>query len=64
MTMRTIKDCLEMARLWYWNNIYFQDDRGIADAFLVSKNFISNSEVMMVLGDNIFYGQNFQASLH
>lgn len=42
----------------------FQDEpRGIADALLISKNFINSSGVMMVLGDNIFYGQNFSGIL-
>ncbi len=30
---------------------------GIADAFLVGKNFIGTSKVSLILGDNIFWGQ-------
>jgi len=37
--------------------------RGLADAFIVGKNFIGNDDVALVLGDNIFYGQGFTSSL-
>jgi glucose-1-phosphate thymidylyltransferase len=30
--------------------------RGIADAFLIGKNFINDEPVALILGDNIFYG--------
>lgn len=33
--------------------------RGLADAFIVGKNFIGSDDVALVLGDNIFYGQSF-----
>lgn len=33
--------------------------RGLADAFIVGEEFIGNSSVALVLGDNIFYGSNF-----
>ena len=32
------------------------EPRGLADAFLVGRNFIGNSPVCLTLGDNIFYG--------
>lgn len=32
--------------------------RGLADAFIVGENFIGKDAVSLVLGDNIFYGQN------
>jgi len=36
-----------------------QDEpRGIADAFIISEDFIGNDDVCLVLGDNIFYGHN------
>lgn len=37
--------------------------RGLADAFIVGKSFIGNDSVALVLGDNIFYGQSFTATL-
>ena len=36
---------------------------GLAQAFLIGENFISDSNVALVLGDNIFYGQNFTTNL-
>ena len=37
--------------------------RGLADAFIVGKDFIGNDDVALVLGDNIFYGQSFTQTL-
>ena len=37
--------------------------RGLADAFIVGKDFIGNDSVALVLGDNIFYGQSFTKTL-
>ncbi len=37
--------------------------RGLADAFIVGKDFIGGDDVALVLGDNIFYGQSFTAAL-
>ena len=37
--------------------------RGLADAFIVGKEFIGNDSVALVLGDTIFYGQRFSESL-
>lgn len=36
---------------------------GLADAFIVGKEFIGNDDVVLVLGDNIFYGQSFTSIL-
>lgn len=36
---------------------------GLAQAFLIGEEFIGDSNVTLVLGDNIFYGQNFTANL-
>lgn len=37
--------------------------RGLADAFIVGKDFIGSDPVALVLGDNIFYGQSFSKVL-
>src|SRR5690606_32071812 len=37
---------------------------GIAEAFIIGQNFIQNSPVALVLGDNIFWGQAFSPALH
>ena len=36
---------------------------GIAQAFLIAEDFISNDNVALILGDNIFYGHRFSAIL-
>lgn len=36
---------------------------GLAQAFLIGEDFISNDSVCLVLGDNIFYGQSFTRML-
>ena len=36
---------------------------GLAQAFLIGEKFIGDSNVALVLGDNIFYGQNFSGHL-
>ena len=40
-----------------------EQPRGLADAFIVGKDFIGDDTVALVLGDNIFYGQNFSETL-
>ena len=37
--------------------------RGIADAFILGKNFIKKDNVALILGDNFFYGQSLTAKL-
>lgn len=37
--------------------------RGLADAFIIGKEFIKDDSVALVLGDNIFYGQYFTTTL-
>lgn len=36
---------------------------GLAQAFVIGREFIGSDHVAMVLGDNVFYGQGFQAML-
>ena len=36
---------------------------GLAQAFILGKNFIGNSNVSLALGDNIFYGENLSSRL-
>ena len=37
--------------------------RGLPDAFIIAEKFISKQSVMMILGDNFFYGQGFGSDL-
>ena len=37
--------------------------RGLADAFIIGKEFIGGDSVCLVLGDNVFYGQGFRSFL-
>ena len=36
------------------------EPRGLADAFIVGREFIGKDSVCLVLGDNVFYGSNFR----
>ena len=38
--------------------------RGLAEAFIIGKNFIKKDNVCLILGDNIFYGNNFSEKLN
>ncbi len=40
-----------------------EQPRGLADAFIIGKEFIGKDDVALVLGDNIFYGQSFSSTL-
>jgi len=40
-----------------------QQPRGLAEAFLLGEDFIGQDAVCLVLGDNVFYGDGFQALL-
>lgn len=38
--------------------------RGLADAFILGESFISNDSVCLILGDNVFYGQDLTRVLN
>ena len=40
-----------------------EQPRGLADAFIIGREFIGSDSVALVLGDNIFYGQSFSKLL-
>jgi glucose-1-phosphate thymidylyltransferase len=40
-----------------------EQPNGLAEAFIIGEEFIGNDSVAMILGDNIFYGQSFSATL-
>ena len=40
-----------------------EQPNGLAEAFIIGKDFIGNDSVAMILGDNIFYGQSFSEKL-
>lgn len=40
-----------------------KEPRGLAEAFIIGKEFIGNDRVALVLGDNIFYGLGFSSIL-
>jgi glucose-1-phosphate thymidylyltransferase len=67
-TPRDIKLFEELFGDGAWLGMHFEyavqdKPRGLADAFIVGKDFIGNDDVALVLGDNIFYGQSFTSTL-
>lgn len=40
-----------------------EEPNGLAEAFIIGEDFIGKDNVAMILGDNIFYGQNFSSHL-
>ena len=51
-----------------WLGMHFEyrvqdKPRGLADAFIIGKEFLAGDSAALVLGDNIFYGQSFSSTL-
>ena len=40
-----------------------EQPRGLADAFIIGKEFVGNDHVALILGDNIFFGNNLPQQL-
>ena len=40
-----------------------QKPNGLPEAFIIGEEFINNSDVALILGDNFFYGQGFGETL-
>ena len=67
-TPRDITCFIELFGNWSLLSMHFEyavqeKPNGLADAFIVGKEFIGNDDVVLVLGDNIFYGQSFTSIL-
>lgn len=41
-----------------------ESPRGLADAFILGEDFIGDDSVCLILGDNVFYGQDMTKVLH
>jgi glucose-1-phosphate thymidylyltransferase len=59
------KELLKDGHQWGLEFSYVQQDspRGLADAFILGKDFIDNQPVSLILGDNIFFGHGLPGSL-
>jgi glucose-1-phosphate thymidylyltransferase len=64
-SLPAFRDLLGDGLQWGLNFSYIQQDepRGLADAFLLGKDFINGEEVCLILGDNIFFGHGMPESL-
>ncbi|MCM3386880.1 glucose-1-phosphate thymidylyltransferase RfbA [Ureibacillus chungkukjangi] len=47
----------------HFEYIVQEEPNGLAEAFIIGEEFIGDSPVALVLGDNIFYGSNFSTLL-
>ena len=59
------KNLLGDGSQWGLSLLYSEQQRpeGLAQAFIIGKQFIGKDNVCLILGDNIFYGQGFQPIL-
>ena len=51
---------------FFGTNIHYMEQekpRGIADAFIIGKDFVGSDSVCLALGDNIFFGTGFRQKL-
>ena len=63
--LETFKELLGDGSKWGMKFEYKVQEkpRGLADAFVVGEEFIGDSDVAMILGDNIFFGQSLTEKL-
>jgi len=59
------KDLLENGEQWGLQFSYVEQPRpeGLAQAFVIGRDFVEEDSVCMILGDNIFYGHGFPEKL-
>ncbi len=60
--LENYKRLLGDGKKWGLNFTYETQEkpRGIAESFIIGESFIKNSNVCLILGDNIFYGHNLK----
>ena len=50
----------------YGIKVYYKEQKkpnGIAESLKIASNFIGNDDICLILGDNIFHGENFLSKL-